>query len=519
MDTQKLRKKILDLAIRGKLVPQDSNDEPASILLDRIRAEKQQMVVDEKLKAKDIKNDSIIFRGDDNLHYEKVGDGEPVLIENEIPFELPQGWAWGRLSNVGQWQSGATPSKTNKEYYDDGTIPWLLTGDLNDNYIDYIPNMITQTAYEETSVKLNPVGSVLIAMYGATIGKLGMLSIEATTNQACCACVPYDSVNKLFLFFFLMSHRDSFIKKGEGGAQPNISKEKILTTIIPVPPLAEQERIVASLDEYLSEIDSIEQAQSELEDLFTKTRSKILDLAIRGKLVPQDPNDEPASVLLERIHVEKQQMVRDGKLKPKDIKNDSIIFRGDDNSYYECFFPAEVLYVDDELPFELPEGWVWSRLSMLAASSGGKTPSTSEKDFWDNGTVPWVTSKDMKSPELYSSQIMMTEKAAQTTKVIPPNSVLVVTRSGILQRTLPVAITRMRTTINQDIKALIPYRDDMAEHIRLALISQEARLLLTFSKAGTTVESIDFERLYHMPIPVPPLAEQERIFNTLHCLL
>ena len=172
-------------------------------------------------------------------------------IDDELPFEIPESWIWVRLGCIGDWGSGATPSRTHPEYYD-GSIPWLKTGDLTDSYITDIPEGISQLAIEKTSVRLNESGSVLMAMYGATIGKLGILTYPATTNQACCACKPVYGVETLFLFYFLMSQRTAFIKRGEGGAQPNISKEKIVTTLMPLPPLAEQQRIVQRIEELFS---------------------------------------------------------------------------------------------------------------------------------------------------------------------------------------------------------------------------------------------------------------------------
>ena len=241
-----LKKSILQEAVQGKLVPQDPSDEPAEALLERIRAEKQRLIKEGKIK-KD-KHESIIFRRD-NSHYEKLG-GVERCIDDELPFEIPDSWEWVRLGNIGNWGSGATPSRTHPEYYD-GSIPWLKTGDLTDSYITDIPEGISQLALEKTSVRLNESGSVLMAMYGATIGKLGILTYPATTNQACCACKPIYGVETLFLFYFLMSQRTAFIKRGEGGAQPNISKEKIVTTLMPLPPLAEQHRIVQRIEKLL----------------------------------------------------------------------------------------------------------------------------------------------------------------------------------------------------------------------------------------------------------------------------
>ena len=173
-----------------------------------------------------------------------------------MPFEVPQKWSWTTLGKIGKWQSGSTPSRLNKDYYN-GEIPWLKTGDLNDGYITHIPEYITEKALNETSVKLNPSGSVLIAMYGATIGKIGILTYPATTNQACCACETFNGIDKEFLFFFLLSHRDEFIKMGGGGAQPNISKEKIVNTCIPLPPFAEQKRIVNAVNKMFALLDII----------------------------------------------------------------------------------------------------------------------------------------------------------------------------------------------------------------------------------------------------------------------
>lgn len=229
------------------------------------------------------------FSLSDTPHYENV------------PFEVPSSWVWTTLSEVGTWQSGGTPSRSNKSYYG-GNIPWLKTGDLNDGLISNIPESITEEAVANSSAKINPTGSVLIAMYGATIGKLGILTFPATTNQACCACIEYEVVAQMYLFYFLLSQRTAFIEKGGGGAQPNISKEIIVNTYIPLPPLSEQHRIVAEIKKWFTLIDQIEQGKTDLQTTIKQTKSKILDLAIHGKLAPQDPNDEPAIELLKRIN-------------------------------------------------------------------------------------------------------------------------------------------------------------------------------------------------------------------------
>ena len=311
MDTKALRQKILDLAIHGKLVPQDPNDEPASVLLERIKAEKERLI-----KQGKIKRSKKSAKTSDTPHYENV------------PFEVPESWVWTTLGEVGTWQSGGTPSRSNKTYYG-GNIPWLKTGDLNDGLISDIPESITEEAVANSSAKINPTGSVLIAMYGATIGKLGILTFPATTNQACCACIEFNAIIQLYLFYFLLSQRNEFIAKGGGGTQPNISKEIIVNTFIPLPPLSEQQRIVMEIEKWFALIDQIEQSKVNLQTIIKQAKSKILDLAIHGKLAPQDPNDEPAIELLKRINPD---------------------FTPCDNGYYT----------------QLPKGWAACRLEQVA---------------------------------------------------------------------------------------------------------------------------------------------------------
>ena len=314
MDTKKLRQKILDLAIRGKLVPQDPNDEPASVLLERIRAEKEQLIKEGKIKR------SKKSAASDTSHYENV------------PFEVPEGWCWTTLGEIGNWQAGATPSRMRKDYYG-GNIPWLKTGDLTDGYICEIPETITDKALEETSVKLNPTGSVLIAMYGATIGKIGILTFPATTNQACCACVDYKAVTQKYLFYFLLSYKEEFVKMGGGGAQPNISKEKIISTLIPIPPIAEQNRIADEIERLITYIEAIELNQGRLEQSLKLCKERILDMALSGKLIPQDQDDEPAIELLRKINPS---------------------FTPADNRHYA------------NVPYKVPQKWQWVTLSDIS---------------------------------------------------------------------------------------------------------------------------------------------------------
>ena len=246
----KLKKSILQEAIQGKLVPQIAEEGTAQELLEHVKAEKQKLVKEGKLK-KSALNDSVIFRGDDNKYYEQVGK-KCLDITEQIPFEIPKNWNWVRMGQIGDWGAGSTPQRGNASYYN-GNILWLKTGELNNGIVYDTKEKVTQKALLDCSLRMNKIGDVLIAMYGATIGKLAIVGNELTTNQACCGCTPFLIYN-WYLFYFLMASRDSFIKKGEGGAQPNISRVKLVEHLIPLPPLKEQYRIVAQIEKLFEQL-------------------------------------------------------------------------------------------------------------------------------------------------------------------------------------------------------------------------------------------------------------------------
>ena len=290
-------------------------------------------------------------------------------IDDEIPFEIPQSWCWVRLGNIGDWGSGSTPAKGRSDYYG-GNVLWLRTGELNNGIVYDTEIKITDKALQECSFRLNKVGDVMIAMYGATIGKVAIAGKEMTTNQACCGCTPICILNK-YLFYFLMGSQEDFIKKGEGGAQPNISREKIVAHLMPLPPFEEQNRIVEKIESILPLIELYGKSQDKLnalnKSIFPLLRKSVLQEAIQGRLVPQDPNDEPASKLLERIKEEKTKLFKEGKLKKKDLV-DSVIFKGEDNKYYETI---DGITTPIESVFDYPDSWEVMRLHSICLLSDG----------------------------------------------------------------------------------------------------------------------------------------------------
>ena len=319
-------------------------------------------------------------------YYEKMlATGEVKCIDEEIPFEVPKGWEWCRMGSIGDWGAGATPAKGNPDYYG-GSILWLRTGELNNGIVYDSEIKVTKKALQECSLRMNRIGDVLIAMYGATIGKVAIVGKELTTNQACCACTPFGIYN-YFLFYFLMGSQIDFIKKGEGGAQPNISREKLVSHLMPIPPLTEQYRIVEKIQYLLPLVEKYSDSQilqdklnSEIKD---KLRKSILQEAIQGKLVPQLAEEGTAQELLEQIKTEKQKLVKEGKLK-KSALNDSVIFRGDDNKYYEQI-GKKCVDITEELPFDLPNNWTWCRLGNLISITSGENLTSKQMH---NGKIP-----------------------------------------------------------------------------------------------------------------------------------
>ena len=362
MDTKALRQKILDLAIRGKLAPQDPNDEPASVLLERIRAEKQQMVKDGKLKAKDIKNDTVIFKGDDNLHYEKFSDGTVKCIEDEIPFELPEGWKWTRLGCITDViQYGLSNSAEST-----GDYRLLRITDIQNGCVNW--DTVPFTSTDEPEKYLLHKDDIVFARTGATVGKSFLITDLPYASVYASYLIRIRlingiSANYIYHFFNSYCYWEQVTDKAVGVGQPNCNGTALRELFIPLPSQAEQNRIVPVADNLLKIVDTITSEQESLSELIQTTKSKILDLAIRGKLVPQDLNDEPASILLERIRAEKDELIKQGKIKRD--KKESVIFKGDDNSYYEKI-GDEITCIDDELPFEIPDSWCWARLNCIS---------------------------------------------------------------------------------------------------------------------------------------------------------
>ncbi|MBQ7269492.1 MAG: restriction endonuclease subunit S, partial [Bacteroidales bacterium] len=381
MNGKQLKNSILQWAIQGKLVPQDPNDEPAAVLLERIRAEKKRLIKEGKIK-KD-KNESIIYRGDDNSYYEKFPDGRVVCIDDEIPFEIPAGWEWCRLRDVCEYiQRGKSPIYSEVKKYPviaQKCNQWTGFSIEKAQFID--PETVTKYSEERVlrdkdllwnSTGLGTLGRIAVYLskknpYGWAVADSHVTVIRPLKAMA----------ESYFLYAYFASPTvQSVIEdKAEGSTkQKELYVDTIKEYLIPFPPISEQKRIIKKIDEVLPEVFKYGKSQERLDSLNSELKDKIkksiLQEAIQGRLLPQDPNDEPASALLDRIRIEKQKLLKEGKLKTKDIVESSI-FKGEDNKYYEKV-GNNVLNISEEIPFEIPDSWQWVRLGYLFAHNTGK---------------------------------------------------------------------------------------------------------------------------------------------------
>ena len=421
-------------------------------------------------------------------HYEKsLATGEVKCIDEEIPFEIPDTWEWCRMGGIGDWGAGATPAKGNASYYG-GNILWLRTGELNNGVVNDTEIKITDKAFKECSLRLNRKGDVLIAMYGATIGKVAIAGCELTTNQACCACTPIGIYN-YYLFYFLMGSQTDFVKKGEGGAQPNISREKLIAHLIPVPPIQEQYRIVECINKVLPLTDKYTHSQIALDKLnaviFDKLKKSILQEAIQGKLVLQIPEEGTAQELLEQIRQEKQKLVKEGKLK-KTALMDSFIFKGDDNKYYEQV-GKEITEIECDLTF--PDSWSIVRLGCICSLVDGEK---------SNGAYPCLDAKFLRGK---STAVMMqsgkfVHKADNIILVDGENSgeVFCVPTDGYMGSTFKQLWVSSQLHLPYVLDFILFYKEQLRN-----------------SKKGAAIPHLNKDIFYNLIIGIPPIAEQKRI--------
>ena len=508
MDTKKIRAKLLDLAVRGKLVSQDPADEPASVQLGRIREERTKLVREKKAKAPK-GGESVIYLASDGSRYEKRGDGEPVCIDNEIPFDVPEGWEWARVGSLCFIGTGATPLKANKSYYENGTVPWITSASACRTSINSPDGYITELALKETNCKVYPPGSLVIAMYGEgkTRGSISEMRIAAATNQACAVLLELkDGCLQDYIRICYERSYETLRGRAKGGTQPNLNQGIISDFLVPVPPLAEQRRIVAELDRLLALVDGVERDSADLGALGARARSKVLDLAVRGLLVPQDASDEPASALLARVADERRALVEAGKAKaPKG--GPSAIWRDpSDGAHYEKRGKGEPVPV--EVPYDLPEGWEWARLGSI--SNYGMAGSVPANDISDKA---WILDLEDIEKDTGAVQARIRKVDRPPTSAKRPFAKGQLLYSKLRPYLNKVLIADADGFCTSEILPIVLYGDIEPEFIRLCLMSPYFLEYANRCAYGCKMPRLGTGDGQKAFIPVPPLAEQRRIVD------
>ena len=494
MTGQQLKNSILQMAVQGKLVPQDPNDEPASVLLERIRAEKEKLIKEGKIKKE--KNPSVIFRGADNLPYEKIGKNEPVCIADEVPFEIPESWEWVRLGSVCQLNDG---KKLQSKTY---------------NNLDarYMRGKAEAKVLE--AGKFVTKGTYLILVDGENSGEVFIAPEDGYMGSTFKILWISAQLYARYILKFIELYKEPLRNSKKGAAIPHLNKEIFFNLLLPVPSLQEQTRIVDKIVELTPSVeryDLLSRRSDELNRNFPNFLKKsILQYAVQGKLVSQDPTDEPASVLLEHIRAEKEKLIKSGKIKRD--KHESVIFRRD-NSYYERVDGIERC-IDDEMPFEIPESWRWTRWGTVATSiqygynapakQCGRIRMVRISDIHEN-LVTWTTVPFCDIDELDIS-----------TYLLQPNDILFARTGGtvgksFLVRDVPYEAIYAGYLIRTRYSALL-----CPQYLKYFM---ESPLYWQQLKTGTTATAqpnCNGQTLSNMLLPLPPAKEQYRIVEKIN---
>ena len=496
MTAQQLKNSILQMAVQGKLVPQDPNDEPASVLLERIRAEKERLIKEKKIKRE--KNPSVIFKGADNTPYEKIGD-EVRSLADEVPFDIPDSWEWVRMKYICQ----------------------LIDGEKiqNASYHNLDARYMRGKAEPQTlnSGKYVSQGTYLILVDGENSGEVFIAPEDGYMGSTFKVLWITTQLFAPYVLKFIELYKEPLRNAKRGAAIPHLNKELFFNLPIPMPPIEEQRRIVEKIDEVSSAVSAYDIAYRKTESLNTAfpeaLKKSILQEAVQGKLVPQDPSDEPAEALLERIRAEKQRLIKEGKIK-KD-KHESVIFRRD-NSHYEKRGSEEVC-IDEEIPFEIPENWAWARLSSASVSiaDGDHQPPPQVQSG-----IPFLVISNVSDGKIDFSNTRYVPKEYFNTLAeirIPQFGDLLFTVTGSYGIVIPVQ-TERKFCFQRHV-ALIKLSCLSPKFMQLWLSSPLVYEQCRRAATGTAQKTVGLASLKGLLIPIPPLNEQERIVQKLNTLL
>ena len=517
MNGKQLKNSILQWAIQGKLVPQDPNDEPASVLLDKIRQEKERLIKEKKIKRD--KNASIIYRGEDNSYYEKIlATGEVKCIDEEIPFEVPKGWEWCRICHVAEIARGGSP-RPIKEYLTDATdgINWIKIGDTekDSKYITSVKERIKQSGVSKS--RMVHKGDFLLTN-SMSFGRPYITQVDGCIHDGWLVISLIEQSYRQDFFYYLLSSGyaySQFAKRVAGAVVQNLNSEKVAISLFPLPPYKEQNRIVQKIKDLLPLVEKFGNDKTLLDklnaDINTRLKKSILQEAIQGKLVPQIAEEGTAQELLEQIKKEKQKLVKEGKLK-KSAFNNSVIFRGDDNKYYEQI-GKKCLDITEQIPFEIPNSWTWARMGQVGDWGAGSTPQRGNQDYY-GGNILWLKTGELNNDIVYDTEEKITQRAFQdcSLRMNKIGDVLIAMYGATIGK---LAIVGKELTTNQACCGCTPY---VVYNWFLFYFLMASRDSFIKKGEGGAQPNISRVKLVEHLIPLPPLNEQKRIVKRIETL-
>ena len=520
MNGKQLKNSILQWAIQGKLVPQDPNDEPASVLLDKIRQEKERLIKEKKIKRD--KNASIIYRGEDNSYYEKItATGEVKCIDEEIPFDIPQGWEWERWGNISQ----SIQYGYNAPALEHGAIKMVRISDIQENCVlwDNVP--YCKIEENDIDTYLLKVNDILFARTGGTVGKSFL--VEEVPERAIYAGylirTRYSSLlNPRYMKLFMESQLYwEQLKNGTiATAQPNCNGKTLAKMLLPIPPTKEQDRIVGKLTQLSSFLNNYTLCQERLnllnEEIKEQLKKSILQEAIQGKLVPQIAEEGTAQELLEQIKAEKQKLVKEGKLK-KSALNDSVIFRGDDNKYYEQI-DDEPVCIDNFLPFQIPETWTWCKVKDLLEIQTGASFKKEQANTLNEGIRILRGGNILPNRYIFKDDdVFVAKEFVNENTLLKRNSIITPAVTSLENIGKMAVIEKDYNDVSAGgfVFIISPYIQEFTHSLLLAYFLQSPSLIETMQgitkKSGAAFYNLGKERLKELYIPLPPRKEQQRI--------
>lgn len=480
---QDLRASVLQAAMQGKLTEQLATDTPVSELLSDVKAEKERLIAEKKIKKE-----------------------KPLsaISDDDIPFDIPESWEYIRLGNMSFITSGGTPSRSNPSFWN-GDIPWVKIGDMSSKYLDKTEETISQKGLENSSAKYFEKGTILYSIF-ASIGTVSILNIKATTNQAIAGIMPYGNIDNDYLYHVLVALKDILVKKGRGCAQSNINQEILKNTPIPIPPIEEQKRIVQRIEEIMKHIDELEAIEEELKKLKevfpADMKASVLQAAMQGKLTEQLETDSSVDDLLEDIKKERERLVVEGKIKKSRTKQ---------NNNFVQF---------DDVPFDIPSSWKWVTIGdLLSVISDGthKTPN-----YVDKG-VPFLSVQNISTGSFTFDKIKYISQEEHNElckRIKPKKGDILLCRIGTLGKAIKNTLD-FEFSIFVSLGLLRPINPLLTDFLIMCINSPVGFKWIQENKVGggTHTFKINLNSIPEMLIPLPPIEEQQRIIDKLETIL